>query len=123
MSEQSKRATVWPLLACRPVNLADMTPDQQRVWNAVKEETGLEPSVYPGSIRMPCEVCRIPVWVGPKAQELMEQGVEQGVDVPVHCMFCAVERMAREENAGHSVGVANLGNTYQPQKAAEKGGQ
>lgn len=81
------------IAACRdvdPARLKAMLPDAEI------------PPVYPGSIMQQCRACNVPVWVGPKTQEIMEARP----DVIVLCFPCG----ARTD----PIGIVELGNTFKP---------
>lgn len=58
------------------------------------------PPVYPGATAGACRDCTVAVWIGPKAQE----AIEQLPDVWIMCFPCAVKTKATT--------VLNLGNPY-----------
>lgn len=81
------------IVACRPVDWSHMGP--------LSGES--QTPVYPGSVERDCDMCRVPVWVGPKQQE-----VPPASAVTI-CFLCATELLVRFE----SYQLVNLGNTYQ----------
>lgn len=102
------------LIACRPVNLRDMSPVRQKLWDKVTAEVGLPLQMYPGSIHRPCEVCTIPIAIGPRQQEQMHAWRQAGIGYQTLCFICAVEETAVLTNDDEPavVRTVNLGNPY-----------
>ncbi len=103
------------LIACRPVNLRDMAPVRQKLWNRIAAEVGVPVHVYPGSIDRPCEVCTIPIAIGPRQQEQMHAWRQAAISYRTLCFICAVEEMAVHTDTDQPglVRVLDLGNPHE----------
>lgn len=91
------------IAACRPVQF---TPAELDMLADMPAEA--TPPIYPGSVVQQCEQCFRPIYVGPKAQEV----IASGQPVQVMCFLCSVEAAAV---ADAITTVQNLGNPYTPE--------
>jgi hypothetical protein len=77
-----------PILSCRPVHPEDLPPERLALWEKTLEVLTAEgeplPKIYPGSVFVPCEKCKIQVAVGPRQQQILDV-------VQVLCFLCTME--------------------------------
>jgi hypothetical protein len=71
-----------------------------------------QPTIYPGSIVVPCEKCATPTYQGPRIQEAKETNP----DLVFMCHLCGMLELAAAHDAGDLDGVTmtDLGNPYDP---------
>lgn len=71
-----------------------------------------QPTIYPGSIVVPCDKCATPTYQGPRIQEAKEANT----DLVFMCHLCSILELAAAAHDGETneVTMTDLGNTYDP---------
>jgi hypothetical protein len=99
------------IIMARPVDPAQYTPVRQALWRRVIAEAGRNPTIYPDSVQMACEMCGIAVWVGPRQRAFLDEEGKVGRAPVVLCMLC----IGHEVVDADSVAAIDLGNPHQPE--------
>jgi hypothetical protein len=71
-----------------------------------------QPTIYPGSVVVPCDKCATPTYQGPRIQEAKEANP----DLIFMCHLCSMLELTAAADGGELDGVmmTDLGNPYEP---------